>query len=66
MKAKQWMVIGFLLMSMAVKGENRVKMCDGWRFLLGDDSLAMSVGYDDSRWERVLLPHDWSILQLPS
>ena len=29
MKAKQWMVIGFLLMSMAVKGENRVKMCDG-------------------------------------
>ena len=66
MKAKQWMVIGFLLMSMAVKGENRVKMCDGWRFLLGDDSLAMNVGYDDSRWERVLLPHDWSILQLPS
>lgn len=24
MKAKQWMFIGFLLMSMAVKGENRV------------------------------------------
>lgn len=34
-----------------------------WRFSLGDDSLASQVKYDDSRWRRLTLPHDWSIEQ---
>lgn len=32
-----------------------------WKFFLGDDSLAMQPQYDDSRWRRLNLPHDWSI-----
>lgn len=35
---------------------------DGWRFLLADDSTARQASYDDSRWQRVNLPHDWSVL----
>jgi len=32
-----------------------------WRFLLGDDSLARYARYDDSKWRKLNLPHDWSI-----
>jgi beta-galactosidase len=35
---------------------------DGWRFHLGDPAGADTVGFDDTRWETVLLPHDWAIL----
>ena len=33
---------------------------DGWRFLLADDSAAVQPSFDDSRWQRVNIPHDWS------
>lgn len=34
---------------------------NGWLFLLEDDSAAVRIDYDDSRWRRLDLPHDWSI-----
>lgn len=33
----------------------------GWLFLLADDSAAVGEDYDDSRWRKLDLPHDWSI-----
>ncbi len=33
---------------------------DAWLFSLGDDSAAISPAFDDSRWQRVNIPHDWS------
>ena len=33
----------------------------GWLFQLADDSAAVVEGYDDSRWRKLDLPHDWSI-----
>ncbi len=36
---------------------------DGWRFRLGDDSAAIARDYDDRQWQRVQLPHDWSVAQ---
>ncbi len=34
---------------------------DDWLFRLGDDSTALAPAFDDSRWRRLQLPHDWSI-----
>jgi len=34
---------------------------EGWRFYLGDDSLASQLQYNDSQWRILDLPHDWSI-----
>ena len=34
---------------------------DDWLFRLGDDSTALAPVFDDSRWRRLQLPHDWSI-----
>src|SRR5688572_11429310 len=33
----------------------------GWKFFLGDDSLAFQPAYDDSKWRVLNVPHDWSI-----
>jgi beta-galactosidase len=32
-----------------------------WKFFLGDDTTAKQAKYDDSRWRKLDLPHDWSI-----
>ena len=34
---------------------------DGWRFHLGDTPEAIEAAFDDSAWQRVSLPHDWSV-----
>lgn len=36
---------------------------DNWKFYLGDASGAEEPGYNDSSWEQVALPHDYSIEQ---
>src|ERR1019366_10005521 len=33
----------------------------GWRFVQADPKGAENPGFDDSAWEGVTLPHDWSI-----
>jgi beta-galactosidase len=32
-----------------------------WKFYLGNDSTAKEAAYDDSKWRKLSLPHDWSI-----
>ena len=34
---------------------------DSWLFCLDDRKNMAEADYDDSDWERVSLPHDWSI-----
>ena len=34
---------------------------EGWRFTRGDVADAAQPAFDDSRWERVTIPHDWAI-----
>lgn len=37
------------------------KINDNWKFILNDVPDGQSVTINDSRWQRVSLPHDWSI-----
>jgi len=39
----------------------RLSMDFGWKFLAGDPADAQQSGFDDSGWQAVDLPHDWSI-----
>lgn len=52
-----------LLMACSKKEPARVKadFNAGWKFLLGNDSLAFQINFDDSNWRELNLPHDWSI-----
>jgi beta-galactosidase len=38
----------------------------GWKFLKDNPAGAELPGFDDSRWRRLDLPHDWSIEDLPN
>ena len=38
-----------------------INMDLNWRFHLGDAADAGFMGYDDSAWRRVTLPHDWAV-----
>lgn len=37
------------------------KINDNWKFVLADVKDGHSVALDDARWQRVSLPHDWSV-----
>jgi beta-galactosidase len=39
----------------------RPTMDFGWKFLLGDPAGAQQIDFNDSAWQSVDLPHDWSI-----
>ena len=39
----------------------RLSMDFGWKFSVGDRVGAEQAGFDDSGWQAVDLPHDWSI-----
>lgn len=43
---------------------NRALFNQDWKFILGDDPAASQPGYDDAKWRKLDLPHDWSI-ELP-
>ena len=43
--------------------ERETDFNDGWKFYLGNVSSAYTTTYDDSSWDDVTLPHDYSITQ---
>ncbi len=44
----------------------RQPLMTGWKFLRGQADGAEKPAFDDSKWRRVDLPHDWSIEDLPA
>lgn len=47
--------------SSSKKVRENVDFTEGWKFYLGDDSIAYNAQYDDAKWRILDLPHDWSI-----
>lgn len=54
-----------LLVSIVVQAQvsfgEAKKFNENWLFSLSDDSLGASVSYNDSKWRKLDLPHDWSV-----
>ncbi len=45
---------------------DRLRLFDSeWKFFKGELTAAEAMGFNDSQWRRVDLPHDWSIEDLP-
>lgn len=63
------LAIGMTLLSLTaapVAGQRqRLSMDPGWRAALGDHVGAERPAFDDQRWRRLDLPHDWSIEGTP-
>jgi beta-galactosidase len=52
-----------LLLSLFSSAQLRsvVNFNNGWKFFLGNDSLASNANFNDAKWRSLNLPHDWSI-----
>ena len=46
-------------------GSRSILFDDDWRFFRGGAQGAENISFDDSKWQHVDLPHDWSIEDLP-
>ena len=58
--------IFLLLPRQSFSQSNQTELFDeGWRFNLGGAQRCEQPGFDDSKWPKVDLPHDWSIEDLP-
>lgn len=68
MKFRNSIILGLLMVFMLsvpigaqVSFGNAVKFNDGWLFCLQDDSASAQSSFDDNRWSKLHLPHDWSV-----
>jgi len=52
-----------VIFSQSVPGQVRIvqELSEGWKFALGENKGAWQVGYDDSKWKDIEVPHDWAI-----
>lgn len=53
-----FMALAIMLNAQSV---SRKSFNDGWRFSLGDDKAAASKNFNDTKWRKLNLPHDWAI-----
>jgi beta-galactosidase len=52
--------------SLYAQGFGESKTITDWKFNLGDVKYGENELLDDSKWENVQVPHDWSVKQIPS
>ncbi len=54
-----------LCMVTAIQGQvsfgKSTKINDTWKFILNDEQNAQMGSFDDSKWQEINLPHDWSV-----
>lgn len=68
MKIKNFFFLSFLFLyveiSFAQSGFGKAgKINDNWKFVLQDIPTAKEENFNDAKWQKVDLPHDWSIRQ---
>lgn len=55
-----WLLVCTVVQAQVSFGEAK-KFNENWLFSLSDDSLGASASYNDSKWRKLDLPHDWSV-----
>ncbi|MDR1502205.1 MAG: DUF4982 domain-containing protein [Prevotella sp.] len=51
----------FICAPLGAQIRQEVKLTENWKFSKGDLPEAENINYDDTRWEKVTVPHDWAI-----
>ena len=59
--AKQGLLAFLLLFAMQAGARERVCFDSDWLFCLADSAQMASVNYNDAKWRKLDLPHDWAI-----
>ncbi len=58
-------ILGILSASIFSCEAAEIEFDQGWKFIKGDPAGAEKVDVNDKGWSRVVLPHDWSIMDRP-
>ncbi len=60
---RKYIFTALLFLLVTVDAAAREKRCfdEGWLFVLADSTQMSQPNYDDTRWRRLDLPHDWAI-----
>ena len=53
--------LALFIFAAQLHARERSPLTDGWKFFQGDAPGAEQPNFDDSQWQTVTLPHDWSI-----
>jgi beta-galactosidase len=70
----RWMVLLLLPLPLGAAAQSKLsvvhqgtrtaqELSSDWKFLKGDAGGAEVSGFDDAKWQRVSVPHDWAIAQ---
>ena len=59
--AEQGLLAFLLLFALQVGARERVCFDNDWLFCLDDSAQMASVNYNDAKWRKLDLPHDWAI-----
>ena len=56
------LLVAMLALTTSLYAQRTEQLLDkGWRFTREDSEEFSQVGYDDSKWQSVRIPHDWAI-----
>ena len=58
-----WICFVFAIPQLHAQPGKSIDFNKGWKFFLGNDSLAILESYNDKSWRQLDVPHDWSIEQ---
>jgi len=56
---KRWVFV-LLFAAVSLSAREIISFDDGWKFKLGDFPMAKAVGFDDTAWRTLDVPHDWA------
>ncbi|MCC4212423.1 glycoside hydrolase family 2 TIM barrel-domain containing protein [Leeuwenhoekiella parthenopeia] len=51
----------FVTIICSAQSRSVIELEKGWKFHKGDAATAEAIGFDDSGWQTVTVPHDWAI-----
>ncbi|WP_316767344.1 sugar-binding domain-containing protein [Pedobacter frigiditerrae] len=61
LKYKILFLLLFLSVGTFAQSRVRASFNKNWKFFLGDEPNAKNTTYNDTKWRKLTLPHDWSI-----
>lgn len=57
---KTFLLISILSATITLFARDIVRL-EKWKFHFGEQTDALKKDFDDSKWEKVIVPHDWAI-----
>lgn len=55
------LIFAFISFSSDAQIRKNITLTENWKFQKGDQKNAQTISFDDTKWQKVSVPHDWAI-----